>query len=150
MQPCGKSLLLFHKLKSRHPERNASPSRTRGILLRARNTGRWPVRPADILSAVSDSTEGCTVASSSAEYNSDGRTDCKSVFQSPLGGTVLSFWVHREMFVLQMIRDALRLLGCNLFRGCGSRFVSSAAFLCPTHICSDMGQWTAGISVFDV
>src|SRR4029077_7329565 len=84
MQSCGKSLLLFHKLKSRHPERNASPARTRGIPLRARNTGRWPGRPADIISAVSDSTEGCTVASSSAECNSAGRTDCKSVFQRRL------------------------------------------------------------------
>src|SRR5207248_11328159 len=44
MQSCGKSLLLFHRLKSRHPERNASPARTRGILLRARNTALWPVR----------------------------------------------------------------------------------------------------------
>ena len=119
MQSCGKSLLLFHKLKSRHLERNASPARTRGIPLRARNTGLWPVRPADILSAVSDSTEECTVASSSAECNSAGRTDCKSVFQPPLGVTVLSFRIHREMFVLQMLRDALRLLGFDLFGGGG-------------------------------
>jgi hypothetical protein len=46
-----------------------------------------------------------------------GRTDCKSVFQPLLGVTVLSFRIHREMLVLQMLRDALRLLGFNLLRG---------------------------------
>ncbi len=75
------------------------------------------MRPADILSAVSDSTEGCTVASSSAECNSARRTDCKSVFHLRLKVTVLSFRIHREMLVLQMLRDALRLLGFNLLRG---------------------------------
>src|SRR6266513_2488940 len=78
--------------------------------------GRWPVRPADILPAASDSTEGRTVASSSAECNSAGRIDCRSVFQPPLGVRVLSFRIHREMLVLQMLRDALRLLGFNLLR----------------------------------
>ena len=75
------------------------------------------VRPADILFAVSGSAEGCAVASSSAECNSAGRADCKSVFQSALEVTVLSFRIHREMLVLQMLRDALRLLGFNLLRG---------------------------------
>ena len=69
--------------------------------------------PEDIISAVSDSTEGCTVAS---ECNFAGRADCKSVFQPPLEVTVLSFRIHREMLVLQMLRDALRLLGFNLLR----------------------------------
>ena len=31
--------------------------------------------------------------------------------------TVLPFRIHREMLVLQMLRDALRLLGFNLLRG---------------------------------
>src|SRR6476659_5809771 len=81
MQSCGKRLLLFHQLKSRHTERNASLARTRGTPLRAWNTGLWPVRPVDILSAVSDSTEARTVGPGSAECNSGGRTDGKSVFQ---------------------------------------------------------------------
>jgi len=39
-----------------------------------------------------------------------------SVFQPSLEVTVLSFRIHREMLVLQMLRDALRLLGFNLLR----------------------------------
>ena len=48
---------------------------------RRRNTGRWPVRPADVLSAVPVSVEPCAVPAA-AECNSAGRTDCKSVFRS--------------------------------------------------------------------
>jgi hypothetical protein len=39
------------------------------------------VRPEDIVSALSDSTETRTVGSGSAECNSAERTDCKSLFR---------------------------------------------------------------------
>jgi hypothetical protein len=72
--------------------------------------------PADILSAVSDSTEGCTVAS---ECNFAGRADCKSVLQPPLEVTVLSFRIHREMLVLEVLGNLRRLFGLDLFTGSG-------------------------------
>src|SRR4029077_1130956 len=113
MQSCGKSLLLFHKLKSRHPERNASPARTRGIPLRARNTGRWPVRPQRTLSPLS------LIQRKAALLPPVQRsvTPLGAQTASLCSNAGLPFRIHREMLVLQMLRDARRLLGFNLLRG---------------------------------
>jgi hypothetical protein len=74
------------------------------------------VRPEDILSAVSDSAEARIVASDSAECNSAGRTDWKSVFQLR-GDEILPFGIDRKMFVFEALGDRRRMFGLDLLAG---------------------------------
>ena len=68
--------------------------------------------PADIISAVSDSTEGCTLPLVQRSVTPLGAQTA-----SLCSNAGLPFRIHREMLVLQMLRDALRLLGFNFLRG---------------------------------